>query len=152
MAQVHKTSLSSVAGLAWAAAWRAQAAHLLFFAVVPQAVAAGESAIKIVFLPFLLLSFGDRSIELTTAVDHLTRPGCWVALAPCEVANTALVRLRAEPVGGKQPSTQSDADDDLAAVDIPDFLTWRHVWFAAWLGWFLVYLVRRERKARPPET
>ena len=111
-----------------------------------------EAALKIVFLPFLLLSFGDRSIELTTAVDHLTRPGCWVALAPCEVANTALVRLRAEPVGGKQPSTQSDADDDLAAVDIPDFLTWRHVWFAAWLGWFLVYLVRRERKARPPET
>ena len=63
MAQVHKTSLSSVAGLAWAAAWRAQAAHLLFFAVVPQAVAAGESAIKIVFLPFLLLSFSDRTVE-----------------------------------------------------------------------------------------
>ena len=150
MAQAHKTSISSVARLAWAAAWRAQAAHLLFFAVVPLAVAAGEAAIKIVFLPFLLLSFGDRNIDLATAADHLAHPGCWVALAPCDVADRGLVRLRAEPARSEAASAQSGADEELPPIDLPDFLTWRHLWFAAWLAWYLVYLVRQGRKVPPP--
>lgn len=152
MDQVNQTSLARIASLVRAAAWRAEAAHLLLFAVVPLAVARGEAAIKIVFVPFLLPSFGDRNIELTAAADHLVRPGCWVVLAPCDVADSGLLRLRAEPVRGQTASAQSAADEEFPPIEIADFLTGRHLWFAAWLARYLVHLVRRRRNAPPPQA
>ncbi len=128
----------------WAALWRAQAFHLVLFALVPVVVAALDFAFGIVILPFSLLSFGDRTLSHGEQARHLREPACWVVLAPCAVADAKLVALPWAARSfehGKPPA--EPAVEPFIDASLPDNLTPKHLWFFVWLLWFMVYLHRR---------
>lgn len=123
--------------LVWSAAWRAQVSHLAVFTLLPGIAAAVHIALGVVLLPFLLIGFGAGKHDLGPEVAHLASPGCWVALAPCSFAEKSFL-----PLPGTPAASDTQAEPFLP---LPTALNVRHLWFAAWLCWFLVHLVRRER-------
>ena len=129
-----------------AAVWRIQASHLLVFVLAPAAAAAVRLALGVVLLPFLLVGLGHKATAIPPEADHLRSPGCWVALAPCALAERTLWAF-----AGSAPA---DPGESLYAVKpepflpVPTDLTVRHAWFLVWLGWFVAFLVRRSRKRR----
>lgn len=129
-------------GLLWAAAWRAQAMHLIVFGVLPLLLAIGRIILMLVFLPFLLLSFGNRNLSPTTGVEHLRSPQCWVVLAPCAAAERTLFAFNR----ARATSPATGTADDSSLISMPAAFTWRHLWFVAWLLWFAFFLVRRKRR------
>jgi hypothetical protein len=133
--------------LVWSALWRAQVVHLVLFVGAPVLLGLLKLLLSIVFLPFLLLSFGDTKRD--EGSSHLQEIGCWVALAPCSVAHKPLMNLPSPQSASPEPTAPSlatEAPDPLA--EFPSALTPRHVWFFAWLVWFLLYIVRANRE--PP--
>lgn len=130
--------------LVWAALWRAETVHLGLFVGVPALLGLLKSLLGIVFLPFLLLSFGDTHRQ--TRASHLGEAACWVALAPCSVAEAEFIAL---PVLAR---AASEKPPDLAPRgplgELPTALTLRHLWFMLWLSWFVLFLVVRERRER----
>lgn len=131
----------SLAGLAWGALWRAQAAHVAVFAARPIVLALLQLAWALVALPFLLVGAGDRDVTVGVAVKHLASPGCWVALAPCALAQREVFDLGGfgGPSTGREAAATGAAGES-AAIDV------RQLWFAVWLVWLVVFLVRRERR------
>lgn len=129
------------AGLAWGALWRAQAAHLAVFAVGPTALALLQLAWAALSLPFMLVGAGDRDVSLGVAAKHLSRPGCWLMLAPCALAPLEVFDLGgfSNPATGPSGPAAGDAGE-------PQAINVRQLWFALWLGWLVVFLVRRERR------
>jgi hypothetical protein len=139
------------------ALWRAQAVHLLLFVVLPVAAAAARAVWGVALLPLLLVGPGDRAESLADGVAHLAEPGCWVVLAPCSVADLALVSPRGgggEAVAGAALPGAGGVGVAAVAVEGEPFLPWptaltlRHAWLGLWLLWFLVFLVQRERRQR----
>jgi hypothetical protein len=132
--------------LLWSALWRVQASHLAVFVLAPVAAAAVRAAIGVVLLPFLLVGFGDLERVGLAEVGHLRSAGCWVALAPCPLADLPLVAL---PLQGSAATSASPyARESEPFLPLPTDLTPRHAWFALWLGWFMLFLVRRARRRR----
>ena len=133
--------------LLWSALWRVQASHLAVFVLVPAAAAVLRLALGLVFLPFLLVGFGDRALDGPAEVAHLRNPGCWVALAPCALAEVPLLALpgRAPPAA----ATSGTGPEPEPFLPMPSDLTPRHAWFLAWLLWFVLFLVRRARRPAP---
>lgn len=138
--------------LVWAAAWRAQVAHLVLFAALPLCIVAARIAAGLLFLPALIAGPGDRNAELAMGADHLREASCWIALAPCARADDSLHDL---DVGAR--STSADPRFEPAAfvatphepfLPLPESITWRHGWFALWLVWFLAYLALRRPRRR----
>jgi hypothetical protein len=127
--------------LVWSALWRAQVSHLVVFAAIPALSALVQAAIGIVVLPFLLLGFGDRAHGIGIQIHHLSSFGCWVMLASCSAADHAIMAL-------PQLAGQSREVGAEPFFGIPSDINLRHVWFALWLGWFVWFLVRRERSRR----
>lgn len=130
-------------GILWPALCLAELAHVMVFTAVPLLIVLVKVALGIVFLPLLLLSFGDRDVKLTPSVDHLREPLCWIALAPCRRAGSELM---AWPPAVVAPSAAPADDDDGPWIELPNALTWRHAWFILWLVMFIAYLLRPERK------
>jgi hypothetical protein len=128
------------------ALWRAQAAHLGLFVVVPGAAAVFRAVAGVVLLPFLLLGGADRTVSFGGEVAHLLEPGCWVALLPCSFAERVLYEPETSSGRSSAASTGSTAAEPEPLLPVPKAIVVRHAWFAAWLLWFLVYLVRRERQ------
>ena len=139
--------------IVWVALWRAQVSHLLVFAALPLLAFALRAALGLIFLPFLLLSFGNRNVTAGAELAHLPVPGCWLALAPCPIADLTLLpsliasgnsatgeRLPAPP---KMPVAAEPAE---AFIPMPTSVTLRHAWFGIWLVWFIAHLVRRGRR------
>lgn len=138
-----RSPLTAAASLLWAAAWRAQLAHAAIFVVAPVLLGLGMLAVAIVFMPFFLVGEGAVNRTAGPDVSHLRDPHCWVVVAPCPLAD--------RPVPG-MPQWARPADPAVSPGpepfwEWPDVLTWRHVWFATWLAWFLAYCVRRERRS-----
>ncbi len=133
---------ASLAGLAWGALWRAQAAHLAVFAAGPIVVALLQLAWALVGLPFLLVGAGNREVTVGVAVKHLASPGCWVALAPCAFAQREVLDVggSGDAAAGGQDAAAPGAGGEPVALNV------RQVWFALWLVWLGVFLVRRERR------
>lgn len=131
------------ARLAWGALWRAQAVHVAVFAVGPIVLALLQVAWALVSLPFLLVGAGSREVAVGVAVKHLASPGCWVALAPCALAQQEVFDLG----GFGSPSTGGSADAAGGAGE-PLAIDVRQLWFALWLVWLVVFLVQRERRSR----
>lgn len=144
---MQTASRSAIPSLLWAAAVRAQIAHLLMFVLLPLVSVLMRMLLAIVFMPFFLLGGGDRNVQLGAPMAHLQDPRCWIALAPCAAAGRAVITL------GETANPPPDAAvrPTPAATGVqPLPVTWRHVWFLAWLAWFLVYLLHRERLRAPP--
>lgn len=127
------------------AVWRIQASHLLVFAALPLAIAGIRLILGVVLLPFLLIGFGQIQVGAAQEIAHLRQPGCWIALAPCSLADRALWPLNSS-------SQASMAEEEPSNVEpfmpVPTSFTVRHAWFVAWLVWFVVFLVRRHRSSR----
>ncbi len=129
--------------IVWSAAWRAQVSHLVIFALVPGIAALTHVALGIVLLPFTLASPGSKNVTFGAQVTHLSEPSCWVAAAPCGVAEKAIVST---PWAA---SSESQSNDSLEPfVPLPTEFTVRHSWFVLWLVWFLGYLAMREKARR----
>jgi hypothetical protein len=131
--------------LIWAAAWRAQAAHLLLFVLVPLALTIGRTLLAIVFLPFFLIGEGDTNVNLSRSMDHLRQPDCWIVLAECSAAGRVLFELPWVDNGGTEEPSGALSLADRYTPHWPDAVSWRHGWFVLWLVWFVVYLRRREK-------
>ena len=134
-------------GLVWGAVWRAEAVHLALLVLVPLLLGLLQLLLSIVFLPFLLLSFGDTNRE--DSPPHLRNPGCWVAMAPCAAAEASLIRLptfgaNSDPSRSPPPGSS----DSEPFAELPTALTLRHLWFFIWLLWFIVFVFVRERNRR----
>ncbi|MBL8361910.1 MAG: hypothetical protein JNN18_15560 [Rubrivivax sp.] len=88
-----------------------------------------------------MVGAGDREVTVGVAVKHLASPGCWVALAPCALAQREVFDLGGlgSPSTGRAAATTGDAGETVA-IDV------RQLWFALWLVWLVVFLVRRERR------
>ncbi|MBL8381048.1 MAG: hypothetical protein JNM79_24480 [Burkholderiales bacterium] len=122
-------------------------AHLLLFAAAPLVLALLQVALGIVFLPFLLLSAGDRSVELARAAMHLRDPACWVMLAPCSVADKALFTFPwASAMRDASPAPGTPEPEPF--LPLPSDFTVRHAWFLLWLLWFLSYLTKHGRQGK----
>lgn len=127
------------------AVWRIQASHLVVFAVLPLAIAVVRLVFGIILLPFLLIGFGQTQVEAAGEIGHLREPGCWIALAPCSLADRAL---------WPEDSSTDPLQIAKEPPDIEPFMPWptsftvRHGWFVLWLLWFAVYLVRRHSRSR----
>jgi hypothetical protein len=137
--------------LVWAAAWRAQVAHLALFAALPLLIVAARIAAGLLFVPALVTGPGDRHVELAVGADHLRDASCWIALAPCTRADDSLHDFEV----ARRPAARDPRWEPAAFVatphepflPVPESITWRHGWFALWLVWFLAYLaLRRPRK------
>ena len=108
-----------------------------------------QFAFGIVLLPFLLLSFGDRTTNFGGQVTHLSQPSCWLAVMPCSVADMTLFALpNHSSVPAETSSSASHSIDAEPFMPLPSSFTVRHFWFALWLLWFVLFLVRRERLRR----
>lgn len=116
------------------------------FVLVPVAAAALRASLGVVLLPVLLVGFGDRTDEGASEIRHLASPGCWLALAPCSLAEKPLVALpmAQSPAASSTPYTVEPEP----FLPVPSDLTPRHVWFGLWLLWFVWFLLRRRRKRR----
>ncbi len=133
--------------LIWAALWRAQVAHLAIFVAVPLAAWLAKALLGVVFLPFLLLSFGDTPQR--TQASHLSPGPCWVMLMPCALAEVQVLPLsRASAAGPVDQAAGSTATEVAPFLPMPSALTLRHAWFAVWLMWFIAHLWKLERKQR----
>jgi hypothetical protein len=130
--------------LVWAALWRAEAVHLGLFVVAPLLLGLLKLLLGIVFLPLLLVGFGDT--DLGTRDSHLREAGCWIALAPCSIADASLIEFPARTVAA--PDSQANPTPREPFAEWPSAVTLRHLWFAAWLSWFVFHLVARERRRR----
>lgn len=114
---------------------------------IPLAIALVQVALGIVFLPFYLLGAGNRNVELAQAAMHLRDAECWVALAPCRIADKPLVPLPwAGRVRGADHLPGSPEPEPF--LPLPADLTARHVWFLVWLFWFALYLKARENQRK----
>lgn len=140
------TQLSSAVSLAWAAIWRAHVAHIALFVIAPGVVSLGKLVLAIVFIPFFLIGEGEVNSNLGSEVSHLVNPKCWLALASCAAAERSVPGLphRAESLSAAEVAPNSMPEIE-PFMEFPSSLTWRHVWFGAWLVWFLLYLIHRER-------
>lgn len=128
------------------ALWRAQVSHIAVFALIPGIAALSRAAIGIVLLPFLLVGAGDRVAELPGEVRHLAEAGCWIALAPCSLAERSLFKAHARPQPAQAAEVHAPATPEPEPfLPMPTSFTVRHAWFCLWLGWFLVFLWRREK-------
>lgn len=141
MSQLVRSAL-----LLWSALWRAQAVHVCMFVLLPGLVALLHFAVGIVFLPFLLIGEGGRTLTLGEQANHLVRPGCWVALLPCDLAERTVFDL---PSQSKQAASTSAhkwlQPEPEPFFPLPTSFTLRHAWFVAWLVWFLVFVARCKR-------
>lgn len=143
------TSLGGALPFAWSVLWRAQVAHLAVFVVVPLLATVARVALGLVLLPFLILGPGNRDASLGAELAHLQRPGCWVMLAPCPLADRALAALPVDPPQEAAPELAPYAPPAPEPfLPIPQSLTVRHLWFLLWLGWLGVFLFRRERRRK----
>jgi hypothetical protein len=123
--------------LVWAALWRLQVCHGLLIVVLPAAAAILSAALGIVLLPFLVVGPGSTGIEFGSTLLHLREPSCWVPLAPCMFADTALVSL---------PWTAAISPPDTEPLlPVPSDINLRHATFLGWLGWFLAHLLKARR-------
>jgi hypothetical protein len=131
--------------LTGSAVWRIQASHLVVFVALPLAIAGIRLFFGVVLLPFLLIGFGQTHVGAAQEIAHLRQPGCWIALAPCSLADRALWPL-------KSSSQASLAVEESSTVEpfmpVPTSFTVRHAWFVAWLVWFVVFLIRRHQRSR----
>lgn len=134
--------------LVWSALWRAQLSHLLVVALLPASAALLHVALGIVLLPFVLLGAGDRHLTFGSQVAHLNQPSCWIALAPCPIADCEIVALGSrEPAhAGPEAGSGTTPPPMEPFLPMPSGVTVRHVWFVLWLAWFLWHVVRRERQ------
>ena len=132
--------------LVWSALWRVQVSHLAVLVVVPAVAAALRAAVGIVLLPFLLVGLGDRTHGQAREFGHLSSPGCWLALAPCELADRPVFALPESL--SLAPASSPYAVEPDPFLPLPTALTARHLWFAVWLIWFVRFLVRRSRTRR----
>ena len=140
------SQLVSSALLIWSALWRAQAVHICIFVLLPGLVALLHFAVGVVFLPFLLIGEGDRTLTLGEQANHLVRGGCWVALMPCDLAERTVFDLPVQKKQGSGTSAQNWLQPEPESfMPLPTSFTLRHAWFVAWLVWFLVFLARRRR-------
>jgi hypothetical protein len=131
------------------ALWRAQVVHLLLFVVLPAMAAAARTVLGVALLPLLLVGPGDRTVSLADGVAHLAEAGCWIALAPCSLADRVLHQPRSASADSPSPgATAAAAVEVEPLLPLPTAFTLRHAWFGLWLLWFLVFLVRRERRGR----
>lgn len=146
---MQTVSRSGNTSLLWAAAVRAQIAHLLLFVLVPLLSVLMRVMFAIVFMPFFLLGGGDRNVQLGAPMSHLHDPRCWIALAPCAAADRTLFTLGETATPPRNAAVRPTPSASANVVD-PLPVTWRHAWFLAWLAWFLVYLLHRERLQAPP--
>ena len=153
--------IMNLLSLVWAALWRAQVSHLLVFAALPLLAFALRAALAFVLLPFLLLSFGNRDAAIGAELGHLSTPSCWVALAPCPIADLTVLPFSrtsssssalSKPVSANQspaPSTTPvKSEPPEAFLPMPTSVTVRHVWFAVWLAWFVAHLVWQDTRLR----
>lgn len=129
--------------LPWGAAWRAQALHLAFFVVPPLLLSLGKMLMTLALPLLVIVGPGDRTMHVGKGTAHLHEPGCWIALAPCAYAEARVPGL---------PDLYDTHEDSAFAhpsqrfAEWPHALSWRHLWFAGWLAWFLCFLVDRERQ------
>jgi hypothetical protein len=140
------SQLVSGALLVWSALWRAQAAHICIFVLLPGLVALLHFSVGVVFLPFLLIGEGERTLTLGEQVNHLVRAGCWVALMPCDLAERTVFDLPSQNMQAPSTAAQNWLQPEPEPfIPLPTSFTLRHAWFIAWLVWFLVFLARRRR-------
>lgn len=132
--------------LVWSALWRVQASHLAVFVLLPGVAAALRAVVGVVLLPFLLVGVGDRTQAHVSELGHLSSAGCWLALAPCTLADLALLALPESL--SPAPASSPYAVEPEPLMPLPTALTVRHLWFALWLIWFVGFLVRRSRQRR----
>jgi hypothetical protein len=130
--------------LIWSALWRVQASHLVVFVLVPVAVAAFRAALGIVLFPLLLIGFGNHTHEVLPEIDHLRHPGCWIALAPCTLAELPLLALPGQGSAASQGGPFTPEPEPF--LPVPKDFSLRHAWFIFWLIWFVLFVVRRARK------
>lgn len=131
--------------LVWSAVWRMQASHLVVFVALPLFAALAHALIGVVLLPVLLASPSSRSHEFGAQAAHLAQPGCWLALAPCALADRSLAPW---PFGEPEANTADTGAAIEPLFPLPTALTVRHAWLTAWFAWFMLHLVRRERRPR----
>lgn len=136
------------------AAWRAQASHLAGYVLLPFLWAMTHAAFSLLLLPFLLLGAGDRDIDLTDgSLAHLQSPACWVALAPCEGPTSHWLNARyAEARRCASTGVHMTCPASSPFFSALSAFSWRQVWFAGWLSWFLLALVLRERSRGNPSA
>ena len=141
--------VASALGFAWSVLWRAQVTHLTVFVAVPLLAALARVALGLVLLPFLVLGTGNRDESLGAELAHLKRPGCWVMLASCPLADRALAALPTDPLPeaapGLAPYGPPEPEPFMA---LPQSFTVRHLWFLLWIGWLVIFLVRLERRRK----
>lgn len=127
------------------AVWRIQASHLAVFVALPLAIAGIRLIFGVVLLPFLLIGFGQTQVGAVQEIVHLRQPGCWIALAPCSLADRAIWPLKSS----SQASLAEEAPSNVEPfMPVPTSFTVRHAWFVVWLLWFVVFLVMRHRRSR----
>lgn len=139
-------ALRTAGRLIWAAAWRAEALHLAMFIVAPVLAALGKLAVAFAFPLLLIIGPGDPMLYVKRGTEHLRQPGCWLALAPCMYAVRSVEGAPKMPESRDLPDTAASEYDDRLSFSLPHVITWRHVWFFAWASWFILYVVRRERR------
>lgn len=145
------TSLGGALRFTWSVLWRAQATHLAVFVAVPLLAALARIGLGLVLLPFLLLGSGNRDASLGAELAHLKRPGCWVMLASCPLADRALAALPVDPPPEAAPELAPYGPPEPEPfLPVPQSFTVRHVWFVLWLVWLGIFLVRRERRLKLP--
>lgn len=145
------TSLGGALRFTWSVLWRAQATHLAVFVAVPLLAALARIGLGLVLLPFLLLGPGNRDASLGAELAHLKRPGCWVMLASCPLADRALAALPVDPPPEAAPELAPYGPPEPEPfLPVPQSFTVRHVWFVLWLVWLGIFLVRRERRLKLP--
>jgi hypothetical protein len=141
---------SGIASLLWAAALRAEIAHLALFVLLPLLNVLIHLMLGIVLLPFLLLGAGDRGMDPAAPKSHLGDPGCWIVLAPCVAADRTLFSLGATvPTPAPDPAVEPTQPTPPSGVE-PMRITLRHIWFLIRFAWFLEYLLHLERLKSPP--
>jgi hypothetical protein len=135
---------ATAVGLVWSAAWRAEVLHLAFFIAAPACVLLGKLAAVMFFPLLIVMGPGDVSVFVRAGSEQLRNPMCWIALAPCADADVPVPGIPHLYSATEAASDRGAESNQEPFVELPRAVTWRHVWFATWLVWFLVYLIRRE--------
>jgi hypothetical protein len=117
----------------WAAIWRAQVVHLALYLGLPLLWEAGRGALIAVFLPILIIGFGDRHIARTDGtLDHLRTPACWTFVGLCPGPRSHFLE---DPVMDLSQCVRDACPPGQSKV--PDFggWGWKVLWLAISMGW-----------------
>ena len=132
----------------WAAIWRAQVVHLGLYLGLPLLWEAGRWVLIAVFLPILIIGFGDTHIAKTDGtLDHLRAPACWTFVGLCPGPRSQFLE---DPVMDLSQCVRDACPPGQSKL--PDFggWGWKVTWLAISVTWVVLWLRKRRAAASLP--